>query len=279
MNKIGIDAGHGGAYTGTYSVDTQKDKLYEKHYALRLAKLVRDILQENGFTVVMTRESDIRPGDVSQRAMTLANAGCDYAVSLHFNGVTNPAANGCEVFVPYASEDGRIAAGYQKYLGKFFAIRAPFARSNDLKDRNATFDKKLDVANGKFKAAKSKQDYFGFIRTGWQFGMRADLLEVCFLTNRVDFDTYVKNEAAIAEAIARAIIDGFGKKWSVPESPATVPDHLYRVGKYWANGKCAGQIGAYRVLTNATAACPTGYRVYDETGKIVFRRMSQENRR
>lgn len=56
-------------------------------------------------------------------------------------------------------------------------------------------------------------------------------------------------------------------------------EQMYRVGRYWANGKCAGQIGAYRILQNAITACPTGYRVYDKDGRIVFRHMKQENRR
>ena len=46
--KIGIDPGHGGAYTGTYSVSTVKDGLYEKDYALELALMVREHLQRCG---------------------------------------------------------------------------------------------------------------------------------------------------------------------------------------------------------------------------------------
>ena len=36
---IGIDAGHGGSSTGTYSCTTKSDGLYEKDYTLELALL------------------------------------------------------------------------------------------------------------------------------------------------------------------------------------------------------------------------------------------------
>ena len=221
MIIIGLDAGHGGSSTGTYSINTVKDGLFEKHYALELVKKVNERLIEHGFKTVLTRTTDTNPGTVNQRAKTCVAAKCNYAVSIHFNGFGTESANGTEVFVPYGEKGAGIEAGYQKYLGKFFKLRAPFARSNNYYDRNDIFDKKLNLSTRKFEAFDDQKDYFGFVRTCWEGGVSADLLEVCFLTNRKDFDTYIANVDEIADGIARAIVEGYKVEWKpkLPEEP------------------------------------------------------------
>lgn len=213
MPIIGLDAGHGGNSSGTYSVNTVKDGLFEKDYALELVKKIDSKLVEHGFKTVLTRTADINPGNVSRRAQICADAKCDYAVSIHFNGFENKSANGTEVFVPYGEEFANIEAGYKTALAKFFKERAPFARSNSYYDRNAVFDKKLNIVTKRFDAAANEKDYFGFIRTAWEQGLSADLLEICFLTNPEDFKTYTENIDAIADGIAKAIVEGFGVKY------------------------------------------------------------------
>ncbi len=51
-------------------------------------------------------------------------------------------------------------------------------------------------------------------------------------------------------------------------APAPSNEHLYRVRKSWADA--SSQIGAYKLLDNAKAACKFGYTVYDENGKAVY---------
>ena len=209
--KIGLDAGHGGTSYGTNSFDTSK---YEKYFTLELCKLVQTRLEKNGFEVYMTRTTDTNPGTVSERAQMCIKAGCKYAVSIHFNGFDDKSANGCEVFVPHGEKSAGIEAGFYNYLGKFFKLRAPFARANNYTNRNDVYDKKLNVSTRKFDAAtSSKQDYFGFIRTAWAKGYSYDLLEVCFLTNPQDFKTYTENKEAIADAIAKSIVEGYKKTY------------------------------------------------------------------
>lgn len=227
MAKIGLDPGHGGSSFGTNSIGSK----YEKYYTLELCKLVKTRLENNGFDVFMTRTTDINVGEgakggaVAERARMCMNAGCGYAVSIHFNGFGTASANGCEVFVPYGEKSAGIEAGYYNYLGKFFKLRAPFARSNNYNNRNETFDKKLNVSTRKFNAySTTKQDYFGFIRTAWEKGYSYDLLEVCFLTNPQDFETYTENTETIADAIARAIVEGYKKAYKgVSSSEVKVP--------------------------------------------------------
>lgn len=223
---IGLDAGHGGSSSGTYSINSTKDGLFEKDYTLDLCKRVAKKLNEHGVKTVLTRTSDTNVGEdykdgtVVKRALICANAKCNYAVSIHFNGFGTESANGCEVFVPYAEKGAGIEAGYKKYLGEFFKLRAPFARSNSYYDRNSIFDKKLNVSIRKFENYSNGKDYFGFIRTCWEKGISADLLEVCFLTNRKDFETYTKNTDAIADAIARAICEGYKIEWKPKQAEA-----------------------------------------------------------
>lgn len=213
MFKIGLDPGHGGDSSGTYSIGTGKDGLFEKDYALDLCLKIEKILNEHGFATVLTRRTDINPGNVSKRAQMLVDAKCDYAVSMHFNGFETEGANGTEVFVPYSEKFGNVETGYQRYLSEFFKLREPFARSNSFYNRNDVFDKKLNLSTKRFEAYDSQADYFGFIRTAWEKGLSADLLEVCFLTNPKDFKTYTEKTDEIASAIARSIIEGFGKRW------------------------------------------------------------------
>lgn len=211
MPKIGLDAGHGGTSTGTYTY--AKNGKYEKHYTLELCELVKNRLEKNGFEVYMTRTTDTNPGTVSQRAQMCMKAGCGYAVSIHFNGFENTSANGCEVFVPCGEKGAGIEAGYFNYLGKFFKPRAPFARCYDYPNKTKVFDKKLNTKTRKFDAVTSTPNYFGFIRTAWAKGYSYDLLEVCFLTNPQDFKTYTESTEAIADAIAQSIVEGYKKTY------------------------------------------------------------------
>ena len=214
--RIGIDAGHGGSSSGTYSCNTTKDGLFEKDYALEVALLVKEALLRNEFEVVMTRETDKNPGTVDKRAKKMADAKVDFALSLHFNGFQNKAANGCEVFVPYGEKYANIEVGFYKVLTKYFKAREPFARANSIYDRNIIFDKHMNPKTNRFDDYDVGQDYFGFIRNCWKKGITADLLEICFLTNPGDFKAFTENKKAIAEGIAKSIVEGYGRVF-VPE--------------------------------------------------------------
>ena len=214
---IGIDAGHGGSSSGTYSVNTVYDGLFEKDFALEQALLVEKHLLRNGFGVIMTRRSDKNPGNVNDRAKICVNGNCDFALSIHFNGFETERANGTEVFVPYQEKIAGIEAGFYEVLGKYFKRRTPFARSNNYYNRNEIFDKKLNPEKRRFDAFSGEKDYFGFVRNCWGNGISADLLEICFLTNQKDFKTYIENREEIAAGIAKSIVEGFGEEFVFEE--------------------------------------------------------------
>lgn len=53
------------------------------------------------------------------------------------------------------------------------------------------------------------------------------------------------------------------------EKPATAPvEELYRVRKSWTDS--ASQIGAFKELSNAKAACKAGYKVFNSKGVVVY---------
>ena len=58
MPVIGLDAGHGGESSGTYSVNTANDGLFEKDFTLELVKAINSRLVEHGFKTVLTRTAD-----------------------------------------------------------------------------------------------------------------------------------------------------------------------------------------------------------------------------
>lgn len=222
---IGLDAGHGGKSSGTYSCNTVDDGLFEKDFALELVLCIEEKLLANGFGAVLTRRTDVNPGTVVERARKMIEGGVDFAISVHFNGFGTQNAKGTEVFVPYKEIAAGIEARLHGVLTKFFKERKPFARSNNYYNKNETFDKKLNLSTREFEAVANKSDYFGFVRTCWEGHVSADLLEICFLTNPEEFEAYIGNREAIADGIARSIVEGFGEEYvsvasNIPEKKA-----------------------------------------------------------
>lgn len=226
--KIGIDAGHSDSSAGTYSIDTVIDGLYEKDYTLELAFLIDKHLKRNGFNTFLTRTTNKNPGNSSARAKKCVDEGCDFALSVHFNGWKTESANGTECYVPYEETAANIEVGFKRELTKYFKERKPFARSCGPHSKNEILDKKMNDRTNQFEATSGKADYFGFVRTAWQEGLSADLIEICFITNRKDFETYKENKEEIAHGIAKSIVEGFGKTYRkeeivLPEKPIELP--------------------------------------------------------
>lgn len=64
-------------------------------------------------------------------------------------------------------------------------------------------------------------------------------------------------------------MDGFRKDVAkAMGQTVTEEKQMYRVRKTWADAK--SQIGAYSVLENAKNACPSGYKVFDNDGNVVY---------
>ena len=85
---ICLDAGHGGIDNGSYG----PNGTYEKEHTLAIALCLRDSLEENGASVVMTRSCDMLPAatdtapDHTARISIATDAGADLLLSLHADG-------------------------------------------------------------------------------------------------------------------------------------------------------------------------------------------------
>lgn len=172
-----IDPGHGGTSSGA-----ALGNRYEKDDTLRLSLLVRDILTDRGYTVVMTRDND---SDVSleERCKIANKARASLFVSVHRNSSTSPEATGVEMWI-HSSNPTDDALLAQNILDCFDAI-------NILQNRG--------------------------IHTGYRDGpnmnyyinrhtkMPSVLAEISFISNKIDNKNYDENIEKYAKAIADGI--------------------------------------------------------------------------
>lgn len=102
-----IDAGHGGTDPGA-SGSADGKTYQEKSINLSVARKVRDILEENGITVIMTRDGDTYP-TLTERS-DLANLYCaNIFTSIHSNSANSSSATGFEVY--YSTQNDSNATG------------------------------------------------------------------------------------------------------------------------------------------------------------------------
>jgi N-acetylmuramoyl-L-alanine amidase len=93
ITTICLDPGHGGKDPGNQNSGGQ-----EKNYTLLLAQELKSQLEDEGFKVILTRNSD-KFIDLESRPFTAQKFKCDLFVSLHFNGVASgSSARGAEVY-------------------------------------------------------------------------------------------------------------------------------------------------------------------------------------
>ena len=95
-----IDPGHGGSKTiGGSSPNnaTGPAGTPEKAMTLTVGLRTRDLLEDRGHRVTMTRETDVNLG-LTDRAKVAKDRQADAFVSIHFNGFGNPSVQGTETF-------------------------------------------------------------------------------------------------------------------------------------------------------------------------------------
>ena len=114
---IAVDAGHGGFDPGKVGVN----QAVEKDINLSIALKLKDILIENGFDVVMTRETDeaihndgeertTKRADMIKRVELINESGAKVAVSIHQNSFTEGSSHGAQVFYHPQSQEGKEMA-------------------------------------------------------------------------------------------------------------------------------------------------------------------------
>jgi len=90
--KVVIDPGHGGNDPGAIGING----LYEKKVNNAISYRLKDLLLQNGYEVVMTRDTD-KTLSLSERVEIARNADADLFVSIHSNSHTNSSIQGTMV--------------------------------------------------------------------------------------------------------------------------------------------------------------------------------------
>lgn len=115
---ICLDAGHGGSDNGSCG----PNGTYEKEHTLAIAHTLRDILEQNGAAVVMTRSNDTlpiwtdTPNDSMARVAIANDANADLFLSLHADGFYPSKLNKSTVYY-YRDESEPLAQCLSTALG------------------------------------------------------------------------------------------------------------------------------------------------------------------
>ncbi|HKL74188.1 MAG TPA: N-acetylmuramoyl-L-alanine amidase [Clostridia bacterium] len=113
---IVLDAGHGGVDKGVVSKNGTK----ESEFNLKMTFLVRDMLKEAGFKVVLTRENEEglygdatkhrKRADMVARKKIIQKNNPDIIISIHANKYPSGDRRGAQVFFDEYNEKGKILA-------------------------------------------------------------------------------------------------------------------------------------------------------------------------
>lgn len=212
---IVIDAGHGGHDPGAVSSYAKEEEV-----VLNVALGVRDLLEQSGIRVIMTRDDDFFL-ELEERA-SFANSEANLFVSIHANIFTNEIANGIETWVfGEPLEDSSLSLAVKENGGgsvgralteeaKAFAnsIAGQIYRENQLiysKGLADSVQSHLIAATGATDRG-IKQDYFYVIRKARS---PAILVELGFLSHpeegaKLSTEAY---QALLAESLASGILD------------------------------------------------------------------------
>ena len=205
--KICLDPGHGGqGHVPDYK--RGPTGVREAEVNLRVAFHLREMLQQVGATVIMTRVDDSYVS-LPMRSQIANENGADFFISLHHNGIDNPKVNYTSTWYHGDADDSRQSLDLARYMqqGVSDALQLPTSPASGL------YSDKLITASG-----------FGVLRLT---ECPAVLCEASFLSNpeeeaRLKEDAYLRKEAfGYLLGIARYVEGGF------PKGVLVTPEHTF----------------------------------------------------
>ncbi len=180
-NLIVIDSGHGGKDPGKVGING----VDEKDVNLKIALKLKKILEEQGMTVIMTREdenslADSKSEDMQKRVAMINEGKPALAVSIHQNSYPSEEVHGAQVFYYTNSTDGERAARIMQ-------------------------EALLDVDSDNKRKEKANDTYYMLKRTE----VPVIIVECGFLSNRSEAELLATEEyqERLAQAIAKGIIE------------------------------------------------------------------------
>lgn len=182
--KVMLDSGHGGYDDGSVG----KHGIKEKDITLAITLKLRDLLEQDGAEVFLTRDSDEvswpsdNGRDLRKRSMMANDSQADCFVSVHtnFSDVAASEISGSEIWLSYEDERNiALAEAVNEAL-----IEADYTKSRGLKDHKESFLSLL---------------YYNEIPS--------ILVETAFLSNDEDYAVLVdeQGQQRIADALAQGI--------------------------------------------------------------------------
>lgn len=186
-NCIVIDAGHGGDDPGKVGING----VLEKDLNLQIALKVKELLEQDGITVVLTRESDAglydagttnkKVQDMRRRCEIITKAMPLFTVSIHQNSYPEEAIKGAQCFYFGQSEEGKKLAE---------AIQA-------------SLKAELDTEN--HREAKANESYYLLKKTPTP----TVIVECGFLSNAEEASLLITEE--YQQSVAKAVCQGIGE--------------------------------------------------------------------
>ncbi len=141
VRVIMLDPGHGAQDNGA-----QGRTYKEKDLALQMAKKLRAALLAKGYSVIMTRDSDVYP-TLEDRVDLCKKVKPDLYISVHCNASTDKSVNGVETYCPTpakAPSTGDSKPGYNAYSANAFDknnYRLAFEVQQSIVGATKAFDK------------------------------------------------------------------------------------------------------------------------------------------
>lgn len=212
--KILLIAGHGagdpGAVAKIDGVTYQEAKLTRE-----VVFNLKPLLEQYGATVSVyptTRNAyaDSQPSQHGKLSSTANFKAYDYVLEIHFNSAAkdlggNGATTGVECFWPSRGASTGVELPITSRIAKFG-----------------------------FRQRQNRAGQLAVINTANGYGVKANLLEVCFVDDADDMRLYMKNRKAVAQAIA----DGIGAVYKLKKAPfVDIANNAFRSDIEWGISK------------------------------------------
>ena len=204
---IFLDPGHGGKDPGVVGTYGGID-YYEKDITLAVALQAKKELEKRGYTVVMSRETDVTVG-LEDRAPMAQDADAAMFISIHVNSFGDTSVHGLDFF--YTGREGL------EYDGRKFAtyFKDEFAEMLELP--LSTNPDKLAYPNMKIRGVKVDESLYGsgkYLAVLAATEIPSVLIELGYITNANDFAMLnspwwqIFAGRAVADAVDAAYADG-----------------------------------------------------------------------
>ena len=177
MKKVALIAGHRGPGTGA-----KGNGLDEGAETIILRDLIEDYLLRYNVVPIVDQEKQDLKGVVAQLKKTLSKE--DMCIDIHFNASSNTSATGVEVLIPCKNTPDEMI-----FAKKLLTVVCDtlVLKSRGVKTEGSGQHSSLAMLSG--------------------FDCCNILLEVCFVSNESDVESYFANRSALAENIAKLILN------------------------------------------------------------------------